>query len=156
MSLLYCRTCSIGVCANAIGRPSASVRISAASGIVRTSPARSISRRFRAVASVVRVGGGADRRDCSQAMAICAGVASWDARTIRTSGASAVRIEHLEHFALPGVFERAEPIEQIVSCVEDRAALHDEFGEIADRRARPGLTLEIDGCGLNGFEQRFS
>src|SRR5580704_2064265 len=45
VSLLYCRTGSIGVCANAIGRPSASVRISAASGIVRTSPARSISRR---------------------------------------------------------------------------------------------------------------
>src|SRR5260221_3764449 len=52
ISLLYCRTCSIGVCANAIGRPSASVRISAASGIVRTSPARSISRRFKAAASV--------------------------------------------------------------------------------------------------------
>src|SRR5882672_12188579 len=52
VSLLYCRTCSIGVCANVIGRPSASVRISAASGIVCTSPARSISRRFKAVASV--------------------------------------------------------------------------------------------------------
>src|SRR5438477_9972179 len=43
--LLYCRTCSIGVCANAMGRPSASVMISAASDIVRTAPARSISRR---------------------------------------------------------------------------------------------------------------
>src|SRR6476620_4233609 len=52
ISLLYCRTGSIGVCANAIGRPSASVRISAASGIVRTSPARSISRRFKTAASV--------------------------------------------------------------------------------------------------------
>jgi len=29
MSLLYRRTCSMGVCANAIGRASASVRISA-------------------------------------------------------------------------------------------------------------------------------
>src|SRR4051812_25932539 len=52
MSALYCRTCSIGVCANAIDRPSASVRICAASGIVRTSPAMSISRRFNAAASV--------------------------------------------------------------------------------------------------------
>src|ERR1700674_5700588 len=42
----------MGVCANAIGRPSASVSVSAASGIVRTSPARSISRRFKAAASV--------------------------------------------------------------------------------------------------------
>src|SRR5258708_1510808 len=52
VSLLYCRTCSIGVCANVIGRPSASVKISAASAIVRMSPARSISRRFKAAASV--------------------------------------------------------------------------------------------------------
>src|SRR5438067_90839 len=35
-----------------MGRPSASVRISAASGIVRTLPARSISRRFKAEAPV--------------------------------------------------------------------------------------------------------
>src|SRR5205807_646160 len=52
MSLLYCRTCSIGVCANATGLPNATVRIFATSGIVRTSPARSISRRFKAAASV--------------------------------------------------------------------------------------------------------
>jgi hypothetical protein len=38
----------MGVCVNAIGRRSAAVRIFAASGIVRTSPARSISRRFKA------------------------------------------------------------------------------------------------------------
>jgi hypothetical protein len=35
ISLLYCRTCSIGVYPNATGRPSAFVKISAASGIVR-------------------------------------------------------------------------------------------------------------------------
>src|SRR5947209_8674252 len=52
MPLLYRPPCSIRAWTHAIGRPSASVRLSAASAIVRTSPARSISRRFKAAASV--------------------------------------------------------------------------------------------------------